>query len=140
VSAQQVTRHLLERSQVRYSRASGPGGQHRDHTESRAELVIGRDALDGLPDDVAARLLDRLHLTKRPLRLASQNDRSRERNRATVERAPQPGRGGASSTHDAQGHPAERVVRRPSIGSKGCAVTYQEPSPTARGGLNRGCG
>jgi ribosome-associated protein len=87
VSAQQVTRHLLERSQVRYSRASGPGGQHRDHTESRAELVIGRDALDGLPDDVAARLLDRLHLTKRPLRLASQNDRSRERNRATVERA-----------------------------------------------------
>jgi ribosome-associated protein len=87
VSAQQVTRHLLERSQVRYSRASGPGGQHRDHTESRAELVIGRDALDGLPDHVAARLLDRLHLTKRPLRLASQNDRSRERNRATVERA-----------------------------------------------------
>ena len=87
MSAQQVTRHLLERSQVRYSRASGPGGQHRDHTESRAELVIGRDALDGLPDDVAARLLDRLHLTKRPLRLASQNDRSRERNRATVERA-----------------------------------------------------
>ena len=87
MSAQQVTRHLLERSQVRYSRASGPGGQHRDHTESRAELVIGRDALDGLPDDVAARLIDRLHLTKRPLRLASQNDRSRERNRATVERA-----------------------------------------------------
>ena len=87
MSPQAVTRHLLERSQVRYSRASGPGGQHRDHTESRAELVIGRDALEGLPDDVAARLLDRLHLTKRPLRLASQNDRSRERNRATVERA-----------------------------------------------------
>lgn len=87
MSPQDVTRHLLERSQVRYSRASGPGGQHRDHTESRAELVIGRDALEGLPDDVAGRLLDRLHLTKRPLRLASQNDRSRERNRATVERA-----------------------------------------------------
>ncbi len=87
MSPQDVTRHLLERSQVRYSRASGPGGQHRDHTESRAELIIGREALEGLPEGVAARLVDRLHLTKRPLRLASQNDRSRERNRATVERA-----------------------------------------------------
>ncbi len=87
MSPDAVTRHLLERSQVRFSRASGPGGQHRDHTESRAELVIGRQALEGLPEQVAARLLDRLHLAKRPLRLASQNDRSRDRNRATVERA-----------------------------------------------------
>ncbi len=70
---------------MRFSRASGPGGQHRDHTENRAELVIVPAALEGLPAEVAAPLAERLRLTRRPLRLASQADRSRERNRATVE-------------------------------------------------------
>lgn len=81
----EVTAQLLAASTWRYSRASGPGGQHRDHTETRAELVIGVDALEGLPEHVRARLLTGLHLKRRPLRLASQADRSRERNRATVE-------------------------------------------------------
>jgi len=81
----EVADHVLARSTWRYSRASGPGGQHRDHTETRAELIVTGDALDGLPADVAARLATALHLKRRPLRLASQADRSRERNRATVE-------------------------------------------------------
>lgn len=81
----EVTAQLLAASTWRYSRASGPGGQHRDHTETRAELVIGVDALEGLPEHVRGRLLAGLHLKRRPLRLASQADRSRERNRATVE-------------------------------------------------------
>ncbi len=85
MTPQDVVAHILARATVRYSRASGPGGQHRDHTETRAELVVGRDALEGLPRDVAARLVSGLHLTRRPLRLASQEDRSRERNRAIVE-------------------------------------------------------
>lgn len=85
MSPDEVAAHLLARSPMRFSRASGPGGQHRDHTESRAELVVTTHALEGLPSDVAALLAERLHLTRRPLRLASQADRSRDRNRAIVE-------------------------------------------------------
>ena len=81
----EVADHVLTRSTWRYSRASGPGGQHRDHTETRAELIVTRDALAGLPPDVAGPLATAFHLKRRPLRLASQADRSRERNRATVE-------------------------------------------------------
>jgi ribosome-associated protein len=81
----EVADHVLARSTVRYSRASGPGGQHRDHTETRAELIVRGDALEGLPPEVTARLTAALHLRRRPLRLASQADRSRERNRAAVE-------------------------------------------------------
>ena len=81
----EVADHVLARSTCRYSRASGPGGQHRDHTETRAELIVTGDALAGLPVDVATRLATALHLKRRALRLASQADRSRERNRATVE-------------------------------------------------------
>jgi len=87
VTPQEVTAHLLSRSRVRFSRASGPGGQHRDHTESRAELVVTADALEGLPAGVAAVLRERLRLDRRPLRHASQDDRSRDRNRAAVERS-----------------------------------------------------
>lgn len=85
MNADAVADHLLERAAWHYSRASGPGGQHRDHTETRAELTVAESALDGLPADVVARLMTGLHLKGRPLRLASQADRSRERNRATVE-------------------------------------------------------
>ncbi len=81
----EVTDHILAASVWRYSRASGPGGQHRDHTETRAELVVSIDALDGLPPYITTRLTTGLHLKRRPLRLTSQADRSRERNRATVE-------------------------------------------------------
>jgi ribosome-associated protein len=83
----EVADHVLARSTWRYSRASGPGGQHRDHTETRAELVVRGEAMEGLPPDVASRVSTALHLKRRPLRLASQADRSRERNRATVEAA-----------------------------------------------------
>ncbi len=81
----EVTDHILAASVWRYSRASGPGGQHRDHTETRAELIVSTGALEGLPSFICARLMAGLHLKRRPLRLASQADRSRERNRATVE-------------------------------------------------------
>jgi ribosome-associated protein len=85
VTPDKVTDHILATSVWRYSRASGPGGQHRDHTETRAELIVSSDALTGLPPDITSRLTTGLHLKRRPLRLASQADRSRERNRATVE-------------------------------------------------------
>lgn len=85
MTPQEVTAHILERAPLSFSRASGPGGQHRDHTESRAELIVARSALAGLPHDVAVMVRRGLGLDRRPLRLASQRDRSRERNRRIVE-------------------------------------------------------
>jgi len=76
--------HLLERGEWSYSRASGPGGQHRDHAETRAELTVRRAHLEGLPPRVAERLAAALALDVGPLRLRAGTERSRERNRALV--------------------------------------------------------
>jgi ribosome-associated protein len=84
VSAQEVAERIAERAAWRYSRASGPGGQRRDHAETRAALTIRREDLEGLPAPLAERLAARLRLDRRPLRLSSQADRSRERNREIV--------------------------------------------------------
>jgi len=84
-AAEAVVRHLVDHASWRYSRASGPGGQRRDHAETRAELHVPRAALDGLPEALAERLGIALGLDRRPLRLTAQAERSRERNRALVE-------------------------------------------------------
>ncbi|HET6690252.1 MAG TPA: hypothetical protein VFG74_05250 [Miltoncostaeaceae bacterium] len=84
MTAAEVAALLAGRGLWTYSRASGPGGQRRDHAETRAELTIRRDHLEGLPEPVAERLARRLRLDVRPLRLSSQADRSRERNREVV--------------------------------------------------------
>lgn len=80
----EVAALLAGRGSWTYSRASGPGGQRRDHAETRAELTIRREDLDGVPAQIAERLAARLGLERRPLRLSSQTDRSRERNREIV--------------------------------------------------------
>jgi ribosome-associated protein len=85
MTAEEAAAELLARASWRFSRASGPGGQHRDHAETRAELHVPRAALDDLPPDVAARLAAVLGLDRRPLRMVAQAERSRERNRALVE-------------------------------------------------------
>jgi ribosome-associated protein len=82
--AAEVVSRLAAQGTWSYSRASGPGGQHRDHAETRAELVIDEAALAGLPDAIAERLRDRLGVARAPLRLTSQQERSRERNRRLV--------------------------------------------------------
>lgn len=84
MSPAEVAARLAEDGAWHYSRASGPGGQRRDHAATRAELTIRSAHLDGLPEDVAGRLRERWALDERPLRLTSQADRSRERNRQTV--------------------------------------------------------
>jgi ribosome-associated protein len=84
VTPEQVAAHVAERAAWRYSRSSGPGGQRRDHAETRAVLTVRRDDLVDLPEDLAAQLADGLGLDRRPLRLSSQADRSRERNREIV--------------------------------------------------------
>jgi ribosome-associated protein len=84
VTPEQLAALLAERGSWAYSRSSGPGGQRRDHAETRAVLTIRATALQGLPDELTARLAARLDLDRRPLRLSSQAERSRERNREIV--------------------------------------------------------
>jgi ribosome-associated protein len=84
MSADEVAAHVAERAAWSYSRSSGPGGQRRDHAETRAVLTVTTDDLGGLPEEVAARLAAGLGLDRRPLRLSSQAERSRERNREIV--------------------------------------------------------
>lgn len=82
--AARVAAAIAERATWGFSRSSGPGGQRRDHTETRAELTIRREDLEGLSERDIARLVAALHLDARPLRLTSQAQRSRERNREVV--------------------------------------------------------
>ncbi len=84
MSPAEVTALIAERASWGYSRASGPGGQRRDHAETRAELTVRAGDLEALPADVAERLRAALRLDERPLRLTSQAQRSRERNREVV--------------------------------------------------------
>jgi ribosome-associated protein len=84
VTPEQVAALLAERGAWTWSRSSGPGGQRRDHAETRAVLTLTAADLHGLPDDLAARLAGELRLDRRPLRLSSQAERSRERNREIV--------------------------------------------------------
>jgi ribosome-associated protein len=83
-SPAQVAAQIAERASWSYSRSSGPGGQRRDHAETRAVLTVRRDDVADLPEGLAARLAEGLGLDRRPLRLSSQAERSRERNREIV--------------------------------------------------------
>ena len=85
--AARVAAAIAERATWNFSRSSGPGGQRRDKTETRAELTVTAAdvaGLDDLSDRERARLLGGLRLDRRPLRLTSQAQRSRERNREVV--------------------------------------------------------
>ncbi|HTI33328.1 MAG TPA: hypothetical protein VL422_06580 [Miltoncostaea sp.] len=84
MSPEEVAALLADRGLWTWSRASGPGGQRRDHAETRAVLTVRREDLEGVPAPLAERLTARLRLDRRPLRLSSQADRSRERNREIV--------------------------------------------------------
>lgn len=79
-----VAEYLAQRGQLRYSRSSGPGGQHRDHAETRVELVVDISAVEGLGDTERERVVTGLSLDRAPLRIVSQRHRSRERNRVSV--------------------------------------------------------
>jgi ribosome-associated protein len=121
----EVTAHLMARGTWRYSRASGPGGQHRDHAETRAELHVPRAALEGLPAAAAERLGAGLGLARRALRLTSQAERSRERNRALVEERL------AARVADALARPRPRRPTRPSLAS----AERRRAEKTRRGAL-----
>jgi ribosome-associated protein len=68
------------RSEVRFrfSRSSGPGGQHAQKSSTRVEALFDVESSDGLSDAERRRVLDRLG----PLvRAVSQDERSQLRNR-----------------------------------------------------------
>jgi len=76
-----VTRSVvLPLSEVtfRYSRSSGPGGQHAQKTETRVEAVFDVEASEALTDVQKRRVIAR---TGPVLRAVAQDERSRLRNR-----------------------------------------------------------
>jgi ribosome-associated protein len=68
----------LEEIDFRYSRSSGPGGQHAQKTETRVEALFDVDASETLSDAQKARLHERVGPVVRAL---AQDERSRTRNR-----------------------------------------------------------
>jgi ribosome-associated protein len=70
---------------VRFSRSSGPGGQHVNTTETRVEVVLDVDASPTLTEDekqrIRRRLGSRLDADGR-VRVVAQDERSQMRNRA----------------------------------------------------------
>jgi ribosome-associated protein len=77
----QVTPRLaipLEEVELRYSRSSGPGGQHAQKTETRVEAVFDVAASATLSDAQKRRLLARAGAV---VRAVAQDERSQWRNR-----------------------------------------------------------
>ena len=76
-----VTRSVsIPRSEIelRFSRSSGPGGQHAQKTETRAEAVFDVDRSVGLTDAQKRRVIAR---TGPVIRAVAQDERSQWRNR-----------------------------------------------------------
>jgi ribosome-associated protein len=77
----QVTSRLaipLEEVDLRYSRSSGPGGQHAQKTETRVEAVFDVAASDTLSETQKTRLFERVGPV---VRAVAQDERSQSRNR-----------------------------------------------------------
>jgi ribosome-associated protein len=77
----QVTSRLaipLEEVDLRYSRSSGPGGQHAQKTETRVEAVFDVAASDTLSETQKTRLFERVGSV---VRAVAQDERSQSRNR-----------------------------------------------------------
>jgi ribosome-associated protein len=68
----------LDEVELRYSRSSGPGGQHAQKTETRVEALFDVTGSDSLSDAQKARLLERVGPV---VRAVAQDERSQSRNR-----------------------------------------------------------
>jgi ribosome-associated protein len=76
-----VTRSVvlpLAEVQLRYSRSSGPGGQHAQKSETRVEALFDVEASDALTDNQKRRVVSRAGPV---LRAVAQDERSQLRNR-----------------------------------------------------------
>jgi len=99
----------------RFSRASGPGGQGVNTTDSRAELLFDVARSDALPDDLRSRVLTRLasRLVDGVLTIVASEHRSQLRNRdAARDRLAATLRGAIAPD------PPRRRATRPSAGAK----------------------
>jgi ribosome-associated protein len=77
----QVTRAVaipVSEIQLRFSRSSGPGGQHAQKTETRVEAVFDVEASGALSEAQKARVIRK---AGQVLRAVAQDERSRARNR-----------------------------------------------------------
>ncbi len=109
----------------RFSRSSGPGGQHVNTTDSKAELICNL-AQAGLPDALASRLIAKLG---EEVRVVASSQRSQLRNRAEAlvrlgdlidaaavvartRRATRPGRGAVERRITAKKHTSARKADR----------------------------
>jgi ribosome-associated protein len=68
----------LSEIELRYSRSSGPGGQHAQKTETRAEAVFDIEASETLSETQKRRVIGKVGPV---LRAVAQDERSRLRNR-----------------------------------------------------------
>ena len=68
----------LAEVQLRFSRSSGPGGQHAQKSETRVEALFDVEASDALTDNQKRRVLSRAGPV---LRAVAQDERSQLRNR-----------------------------------------------------------
>jgi len=109
----------------RFSRSGGPGGQHVNTTDSKAELVVDL-ASAGLPEAVAERVIAKLG---HELRVVASTERSQRRNRAealtrlggiidTAARVPRrrrptrPGKGAVERRISSKKHTSQRKASR----------------------------
>ena len=68
----------LAEIELRFSRSSGPGGQHAQKTETRVEAVFDVEASESLTDAQKRRVIERAGTV---LRAIAQDERSQARNR-----------------------------------------------------------
>ena len=68
----------MDEIDLRFSRSSGPGGQHAQRTESRVEAVLDVEASSALTDAQKRRVIARVGPV---LRAVAQDERSQWRNR-----------------------------------------------------------
>ena len=76
-----VTRSVvipLAEIELRFSRSSGPGGQHAQKSETRVEAVFDVEASESLTDEQKRRVVER---AGEVLRAIAQDERSQARNR-----------------------------------------------------------
>jgi ribosome-associated protein len=76
-----VTRSVnlpVEEIQLRFSRSSGPGGQHAQRSETRVEAILDVEASSALTEAQKRRVVAR---AGRTLRAVAQDERSQSRNR-----------------------------------------------------------
>ncbi|WP_067689096.1 alternative ribosome rescue aminoacyl-tRNA hydrolase ArfB [Nocardia jejuensis] len=113
-----VTRTLVipaSELRERFSRSSGPGGQHVNTTDSRVELSFDLANSPSVPERLRTRMLDRLatRLVDGVLTIASSDQRAQVQNRATARE-----RLAALLRDAAAAPPPDRRATKPSRGAK----------------------